>query len=355
MTGLSEEIVKEIQAIFRNSPTLLIGSGFSCGFGLPGMSELGDYLCKVVEPRLTSPNSIDLWNGSLAAIKANLEDGLNTIPIAAPGREELLAILREETAKLIIDRTLVAESSIISDVNASGLAPIRLLKRLFNGVPQNADGISVITTNYDTLLELFCDMARLPLDTGFSGFRRRTLQAPLFQTYYSRNRAPVKSGYQVDHRPVRSIKLLKPHGSITWHVTPDGAMEVINDYTRTPNALVIPGPSKYQDALVNIVFDAVRTEMNNIFGRASALFCIGFGFNDDHLQGMIKSRLDAGMPMIVITYQWTENAKLFLKSYPHVIAFECNGSGALCHYQGELYTVANPLWQLEEFLKSFLE
>ena len=65
-------------------------------------------------------------------------------------------------------------------------------------------------------------------------------------------------------------------------------MEVLNDAATIGRAIVVPGPSKYQDALVNTLFDEMRTAMNAALADAQALLCIGFGFNDDHLQGVIK-------------------------------------------------------------------
>ena len=117
----------------------------------------------------------------------------------------------------------------------------------------------------------------------------------------------------------------------------------------------MPGPSKYQDALVNTLFDAMRTEMNQVLAEAQALLCIGFGFNDDHLQGVIKHRLAAGMPAIIVTRDSTSSIDRLLGEHPHVIALFKDGDGAICHWNGEQFRVSEPLWQLDDFLKKFLE
>lgn len=355
-TGLPEDLYTTIQALFRATPMLLVGSGFSCGYGLPHMGELGQHLAEVVGPRLVSDEAKVVWGAALEAIRKNLEAGLNTIASGAQGREEIITILREETAKLITARTLVAEAVILDHSTPSTHAPARLLRRLFDGAPQNADSISIITTNYDTLLELFCDIADVPLDTGFSGFRRRKPRTnPLFQTQYSRIWAADKKGTQADHRPCKTVRLHKPHGSITWLATKDGPIEVVNDVSMAPKAIVVPGPSKYQDALVNTLFDAMRTEMNVALNRADALVCIGFGFNDDHLQGVIKARLDSHMPMLILTRGLNESIKELLSCYPHVAAFFKSGDGCECHHNGKVLSSAQPLWQLDVFMKTFLE
>lgn len=354
---LPDDLFLEVQRIFRATPAVLVGSGFSCGFGLPGMGDLGTHLLAKVEPLLKADDAKALWLGAADAIKANLEAGLNTIPQGAAGRDEVVTAIRHETAKLILAATAYAERLILEDPAPGGHAPARLLRRLFEGAPQNAESIPIITTNYDTLLELFCDLAELPLDTGFTGFRRRKPRiAPIFQTQYSRVWAAEKrGGYQADHRPCKTVRLHKPHGSISWLATPDGPVEALNDNTDAARAIVIPGPSKYQDALVNTLFDSMRTEMNGVVVGASALFCLGFGFNDDHLQGVIRARLDARMPMILLTRGATESIEQILQTYPHAIAFFKQDAGATCRWQGNSFVVDEPLWQLDDFLKKFLE
>ncbi len=346
--SLPDGLFVEIQKIFRATPAVLVGSGFSCGYGLPGMGELGIHLLANVESALVTDNAKALWRSASDAVKANLEAGLNTIPHGAAGREEVVNAIRSETAKLILSATAVAEQTILGKEPAGGHAPARLLRLLFNGSAQNAEGIPVITTNYDTLLELFCDLAELPIDTGFTGFRRRKPRAvPIFQTQYNRVwAAEKKGGFQADHRPCKTVRLHKPHGSISWLATPTGPVEALNDNSSAARAIVVPGPSKYQDALVNTLFDAMRTEMNGVLGGAAALLCLGFGFNDDHLQGVIRARLDAHMPMILLTRGPTENINALLDAYPHAIAIFKEDAGAKCIWNGQVYVSDEPLWQL---------
>jgi hypothetical protein len=353
---LPNELFKDVQHIFRQTPALLIGSGFSCGYGLPDMNALGTHLEAEVGPQLVSPEAKELWTKSLPAVHANLESGLNTIPQGASGREEIVSAIRDQTAKLILEATTKAEREILAQESAD-LAPVRLLRMLFHGAPQNVEHVPVITTNYDTLIELFCDLAELALDTGFVGHRRRKPRpTPIFQTQYSRTwAAERRGGVQVDHRPFKTVRLHKPHGSISWLMTENGPVEVLNGTVDAARAIVVPGPSKYQDALVNVLFDAMRTEMNTVLGNAPALLCLGFGFNDDHLQGVIRSRLDARMPMVLMTRGKTASIEMVLKTYPHVIGIFKHDVGAEVHWQGQTILVTTPIWQLDDFLKKFLE
>ena len=95
--------------------------------------------------------------------------------------------------------------------------------------------------------------------------------------------------------------------------------------------------------------------MNAVLGGASALLCLGFGFNDDHLQGVIKARLKEHMPLILLTRGPTESIEKLLHAHPHSIAIFKEDSGARCHWNGRIYVSDEPLWQLDDFLKKFLE
>jgi hypothetical protein len=353
---LPDDLFTDIQGVFRKTPVLLIGSGFSCGYGLPGMGALAEHLATAVHDVLTTDEAKNTWAQSADAVKANLETGLNGIAVGKPEWEEIVSAIRGETAKLILDKAIAAETKILGDEVVDGHAPSRLLNRLFTGSAQNAESIHVITTNYDTLLELFCDLAELPLDTGFTGFRRRKPRPrPLFQTQYSRVLVTEKRQQQVDHRPCKTVRLYKPHGSISWLTTDDGPVEVLNDVSVAERTIVVPGPSKYQDAMVNTLFDAMRTEMNDVLNKAEALLCIGFGFNDDHLQGVINHRLAAGMPVIIVTRDATPNIEQLLRDHSHLIALFKSDDGAVCHWKGQKLQSPEPLWQLDDFLKKFLE
>lgn len=94
--------------------------------------------------------------------------------------------------------------------------------------------------------------------------------------------------------------------------------------------------------------------MNAALADAQALLCIGFGFNDDHLQGVIKRRLAAGMPAIIVTRDPTPNIEQLLGEHPHVIAVFKDGDGSVCHWNGSMLPCPEPLWKLDDFLKNLL-
>lgn len=353
---IPDDISKRIQALFRPSPALLVGSGFSCVYGLPGMAEIATYLLEEFKTSILSPDAKALWDRHREEIKRDFEGGLNQIPIGAAAREELTEEIRRLISGLICNRTASAESAIRDAPEPDKAAPARLLQRLFEGLPQNSECASVITTNYDTLLELFCDLARLPIDTGFDGHRYRVFRKDtIYRTHFRSENVASKRGVQVDFRRVPNVRVMKPHGSITWHSTLGGPVEILDYRDASSRAIVIPGPTKYEDALVTNLFDSIRAEMNSALRSATSLMCVGFGFNDAHLQGVITDRLANKMPLLILTRSFTKNIQNLLARFPHIIAIAKGGDGGVCHVDGNIHKSEQPIWELDCFLKTFLE
>ena len=133
---LPDELFTEIQGAFRKAPVLLVGSGFSCGYGLPGMWTLAEHLANTVDDVLTTGEAKNAWAQAIDAIKDNLETGLNNIPLGAAGWAEIVSAIRSETARLILEKTATAESKVLQEKVDTGHAPSRLLNRLFDGSPR---------------------------------------------------------------------------------------------------------------------------------------------------------------------------------------------------------------------------
>jgi uncharacterized lipoprotein YddW (UPF0748 family) len=57
---------------------------------------------------LTTDGAKNAWAQSIEAVKVNLETGLNNIPLGMAEWDEIVSAIRGETAKLILDKTVVA-------------------------------------------------------------------------------------------------------------------------------------------------------------------------------------------------------------------------------------------------------
>ncbi len=61
------------------------------------------------------------------------------------------------------------------------------------------------------------------------------------------------------------------------------------------------------------------------------------------------------MPAIIVTRDPTPNIEQLLGEHPHVIAVFKDGDGAVCRWNGNALRSPEPLWQLDDFLKKFVE
>ncbi|KQW72358.1 SIR2 family protein [Ensifer sp. Root127] len=320
------------------------------------MRDLADHLLEQLSTSAISDEARKLWYRHRDEIEKDFENGLNQIPIGATSRSELTDEVRRLLSAVICARTVLAEDRIRALPEPHKSAPARLLRRVFEGIPQNSECAPVITTNYDTLLELFCDLAQLPIDTGFDGHRYRFFRKDaVYRTHFRPETIAGKKSVQVEYRRMPNVRIMKPHGSITWHSTMAGPVEILDYQKASSRAIVIPGPTKYEDALITRLFDSVRAEMNGVLRTASSVMCIGFGFNDAHLQGVITERLGNKMPLLVLTRSFTPSIRSLIAQFPHVLAIVRDGDGGECHVDGQVYKSEHPIWELDCFLQTFLE
>jgi len=357
--NLPDEMLIELQSVVRSVPTLIVGSGHPCTYGLPTMKDIGDYLLAELPRLLSESDSIRLWESIRESIAEDFEEGLNELSPSDKGVDALLQTIRRLITLLFRQRCSASERFLLSEgvlENPEKVALLRLMKMVYGGCSPNAAWIDIITTNYDTLIELLSDAAGLPLQTGFQGYRFRGF-APdmLVNPAYSRRIVSEKGRVKRDFNVVRSVRILKPHGSVNWVIDRGRAAEMLAYGDSDEGAVVVPGPFKYKDALVNSLFDQIRAIMNGVLKLAPAVVAIGFGFNDDHLQNVLKDRLGSGMPMLILTKGWTKSIDNMINSYKNIVAFQQSGEGAMCAWKGERFRVNLPLWELDSFLKHVIE
>jgi len=154
------EIRKVLQGIFGDGLLIIVGCGLSKAEGLPGMPDLATHLLRTI-PEAISPDLEDEWN-----VVANaLNDGtdLESALLATPPSQGLREAIVEETASCI----RLAEKTTIVEVLQNG-RQLRFASLLPHLLP-SATGTTIVTTNYDRLLEVACKAGGLAVDSMFVG------------------------------------------------------------------------------------------------------------------------------------------------------------------------------------------
>lgn len=154
-----EELAASVQAHFTDGLVVVVGSGLSAAEGIPGMRELERYLSE--EAASLAESTQTEWKPIAEALRSG--EGLESALLKHQPSETLEAWIAERTCQLL----LPAERQIMSSV-LSGVTTLRITK-LLNRLLKPKNGLAILTTNYDRLVELGCEMAGMHVDTMATG------------------------------------------------------------------------------------------------------------------------------------------------------------------------------------------
>ena len=144
----------------------------------------------------------------------------------------------------------------------------------------------VFTTNYDTVLEKYCDMKDLDIVNGFSEGGRGVF---VWSGKWSTDAADY-------------MHLVKLHGSIFWHEDADGKIvETGTVAQRDYKQDVMIAPTEGEKDYEREPFHALWEHFRKKIGKVDVLLVIGFSYRDREIVSMIKDRLKDGMVLISVS------------------------------------------------------
>lgn len=299
-----------VQECLSQSPVIVLGSGASAGLGLPTMDDLAARITKAVEELRLTEDDARRWETLKQALdaKLGLEQALDRANLDV--RSLLYRTIIHAVWHCVTWGDLKAFGQTIAD--PSRLLPhARLFRYLFDSSTRR---IGVITTNYDRLAEYGADQAGYCHQTGFSYGYRRIWQGP--------GRMPRL------HRPdirqdERTVEILKVHGSVDWFETTHGDLVALPVAANEEPALqlplgaepviVPPTKEKYRQSQFD-PYRSLMTEADRVLKGADAFVCIGYGFNDEHVQVYLTQSLrHRAKPLVMVTHSVTPKATEILK------------------------------------------
>ena len=335
----AEIAVDFAQTVVRNAPVIILGSGASAAHGIPGMWGLATAIKDAAPPSGWSAAEADEWSKFIGLIDAgvDLESALaeasrlsegQTDHVVRTTRSFLLPPDLEILGKLLVDRRTLPLS--------------RLYTHLFRSTHST---LNVITSNYDRLAEYAADAADL---AHFTGFNHGYLQA--------RAKDPNTRLHARGHQ-LRTVCIWKVHGSLSWFQSPaeivglQGGVEPPADFKPL---IVTPGLGKYRTTH-DEPFRTILASADVAIDAARSYLCIGYGFNDEHLQTKLVERCERdSVPLVVITKELTASTRKFLGSgRSRFLALEESpgGTRAWSHEEPggfDIHGVA--YWRLPDFL-----
>lgn len=301
---------RQLQKHLGDGLLLVVGSGLSCAEGVPGMGPLGRHLATHI-PACLSPDDNKLWEEIHPLIESI---GLEAALLKHAPTPSLEAAIVQSTGDFIAS----AEASIIADVfnNTRTLRLTSLIPHLLK--PDT--GIPIVTTNYDRLVELACEEARLSVDTMFSGHFAARLDPQ--DSYWSFCRSVKLVGKNVRYKFAPKANVFKPHGSLDWYHREGDPVRYAGSLP-LPRLIITPGLNKFRSGYES-PFDKHREKANDAIDRARQFLIIGYGFNDDHLETHLTPRIRSGVKTVILTFWLSPKARELATKNKNVIAAECH-------------------------------
>lgn len=344
---IKDSLYRDIQSFFSSNTVLVVGSGLSCAEGLPGMWELAVELIKKVPEELHEDN-LGQWHNikndllddrGLVKDDANLEATL----LRYPPKAELEVVIRQITTNFIKNSEQQTINKVIT--GESKLRFSEFIKKF--RIPEN--GLVVICTNYDRLIEIACEVEGIPIDNLFYGKNISVLDEKKSRMSFCEG--IVSSGKTMKRTFTKKVLIYKPHGCLNWYWFNGKPINSTFDL-ELERLIITPGANKYRNGY-DTPFDIHREKANAAINSASKFIVVGYGFNDDHLETHLKQRISNGIPTLILTRGLSDNTKEIIQGKENVIAlsyFENDeGLGTEVSYKNNTYQmVGSDLWDIEK-------
>ena len=333
-------VVKHGQECIKKTPLILLGSGASAAYGIPGMWPLGEKLSEAPLPPTLDDKEIASWNRFLDVLpKTNLEQALTEVPLST----RLTRHVVETTWDYLNEFDLAVFEKVCFD--RQYLALTKLFRFLFQSTVKE---INVVTPNYDRLAEYAANANGYSAYTGFS-----------FGMIAQRAAGSVPRVFE-GAAQARTVNVWKVHGSFGWFSDLSGVIVAVPPMHKRPAGMdpiiITPGIEKYQrthdEPFRTIMHCADRSMLS-----ATGFLCIGYGFNDRHLQTQLVERCqNDASPLVLLTQKISDPAHELLKSGKcrQYLALEQNGNATKIYCNeipnGTEIPESN-FWMLDGFLK----
>ncbi|WP_303747524.1 SIR2 family protein [Stenotrophomonas pigmentata] len=277
---------KQAQEYYGKAPVIILGSGASAAHGMSGMDALAKHLVANTDISDLSDHELEVWDKFCRILHdgIDLENALHQITAS----EKLTSRIIKATWELIYSEDIDLFEKSLQNNKMFPLS--RLLEHMFRS---NLKAINIVTTNYDRLAEYACDQGRFYHYTGFTHGFFRQLSTP----------AEIASA--------RRVNIWKVHGSLDWFQSPLDDTIALSSAPRVPKnhqpQIVTPGTQKYQKTHLE-PFRSIINSADQAINGAGSYLCIGYGFNDEHIQPKLMARcLRQDAPITIITYKLSES------------------------------------------------
>lgn len=340
-----DNLKRWLQTIFTDKLVIIVGSGLSCAEGLPSMWHLGEKLKQEMPSKISNEN-LKIWHEIAACLES---DGLEGALLKHPANDAIESVIIKITAKYVLNEEQKAINRCISENKKLKFS--YLFPHISSCTPKM---VRVITTNYDRLIEFAAEYEDWGVDSMMVGRYWGRYNPDLSKKLLVEK---VVSSGKIPRLVYRNhIKIYKPHGSLDWFMAGNTPMTSCIGAMEEP-LIITPGVGKYKKGYGQ-PFDVHREQGNRAIDSASAILCIGYGFNDDHLQTHLTTKIKSGIKTLILTRGLSDNARKVVceSSNCKALIFNKNPRGTIVVSNSEDAFIPDVnWWDIEYFVKEVLE
>lgn len=174
-----------------------------------------------------------------------------------------------------------------------------LLNRLVARKPSDPR-VQLFTTNYDTLFEQAAKKRGFTIIDGFSFSFPRYFAGKNFDydiVYREKTRLKQEESFVPN-----IFHLYKLHGSIDWEKDENGIIQQTEKPLKP--CIIYPASEKYESSYEQPYFEMMARFQQTLRQESTLLIVIGFGFQDKHIQNVIKEAVfqNPNFHLVIINY-----------------------------------------------------
>ena len=273
--------------------------------------------CKYNNGKILEEGQIESEDSPLLNSSFNLEDFLSTLfhyrPYVSENEKETFNHSIQKILELIKENTNYSYDS-------KDLKHGALLNFLSSLSGKDGNKFSVITTNYDVLIEEAAAENNFVIFDGFNFTPLPKFDSNMFEWNLVKE-VPNVNSREVEYKD-KTFNLVKIHGSLTWERQENGSIirKSKDSITDTNNmVMVFPSSDKFAQSYQEPYFE-LFTKFQELIKRPNTLLISsGFSFADDHISKMVTQALknNSSLKLLVTDYNidpnrvWNEDKKQY--------------------------------------------
>lgn len=202
--------------------------------------------------------------------------------------------------------------------------------------------LTIVTTNYDTLIEDAADSIGYTVMDGFTFSHRPYFDSDMFEWNLVKDIENIKTN-ELEYKK-NIINLLKLHGSLTWERDDKGIRRKEKSKVSKP-IMIFPSSNKYMQSYQEPYFE-LFTKFQELLKRPNTLLITtGFSFADNHISQMINQAIlhNRSLSTLISDYNIVQNNQNWKKieslmEHNYQVAFlKSTMNFDLSDYLGEYY------------------